>query len=162
MQITFSLCLPRDEASVPVVRRVSRDALHQLGVAESCIDDIALALTEACTNVLDHAQSVDDEYEVTIEINDSRCEIRVMDRGAGFDHAQTGHSLSSDTAESGRGIFLMRAFMDELDFVSEPEVGTMVRLTKTLEMDENSPLKILSTRPSSGDGKRPTGKGADA
>ncbi|MGH2754627.1 MAG: ATP-binding protein [Actinomycetota bacterium] len=141
--MTFRLCLPRDAGSVPVVRHVCRDALLKLGVAEDCVSDIELALTEACTNVLHHA-SGEDQYEVSVDVDADRCKIEVVDTGAGFDHASVGISTASHSAESGRGIFLMRALVDDLDFVSEPDQGTVVRFVKTLSLEPDSMLRVLS------------------
>ena len=144
MKIVFKLCLPRDEASVPVVRHLCRDSLLKLGVTRSCVADIEVAVTEACTNVLHHAVGTEDEYEVQVEVNEAICEIRIVDTGGGFDHEKAGLTTSSDSAESGRGIFLMRAFVDDLKFASEPEKGTVVHLVKNLELETESLLKALS------------------
>ena len=140
MVINFSLTLPRDEVSVPVVRRICRTALADLGVKPPCIEDIVLAVTEACTNVLKHAHANQDAYEVTVEVNSSNCEIRILDRGGGFDYGSHGHEEAHGSAESGRGIFLMKALVDKVDFLSMPDDGTVVRLQKGLELDEASVL----------------------
>lgn len=143
MDLIFTLCLPRDEATVPVVRHVCRDALLRLGVEDDCVSDIEVAVTEACSNVLNHAEA-QAEYQVEVEINDARCVIRVVDTGDGFDHETVGFESSSDTAESGRGVFLMRSMVDELNFHSEPEKGTVVRLVKNLSLKENSLLGVIA------------------
>lgn len=144
MEIAFRLSLPRDEVSVPVVRHISRDALLKLGVQASCVSDIELAVTEACTNVLNHADGTDDIYEVSFEVNEKLAHIRIIDTGRGFEGGQI--ELSSDSAESGRGIFLMKALVDDLKFVSEPEKGTVVHLVKKLTIDEGSILHLLAGR----------------
>lgn len=144
MQITFTLHLPRDEASVPMVRHICRDALDKLGVDKDCVGDIELAVTEACTNVLDHAHGTGDEYEVRVEADETTCQIRVVDTGAGFDHELAGRDASPTSAESGRGIFLMRAVVDDLSFVSQPESGTMVHLVKKLALRPGSLLEKLT------------------
>jgi serine/threonine-protein kinase RsbW len=146
MDITFKLCLPRDEASVPVVRHLCRDSLLKLGVSSDCVSDIELAVTEACTNVLDHAVGTSEEYEVLVGVRPDICEIKVIDTGGGFDHAEAGLASSAHSAESGRGIFLMRALVDHLDFVSEPEQGTVVRLAKTLTLEDEAMLKLLGSK----------------
>ena len=143
MRINFSLCLPRDSATVPVVRRICRDALSVLGVHDDCVSSIEIAVSEACTNVLKHVEGTSDSYEVTIAVDDDQCSIKVIDSGVGFDHAMhqsgNGDGLSM-TAEGGRGIFLMSAMVDELKFSSEPEKGTIVNLVKTLDLDPKSVL----------------------
>lgn len=85
LEVNLTLCLPTDELSVPVVRHICSYALTEVGVREQCLSDISLALTEACTNVLDHVQEGGEAYEVIISIDDKRCAIRVKDAGKGFD-----------------------------------------------------------------------------
>ena len=145
MVITFSLCLPRDEASVPVIRRLCKSALDDLGVLDECVADIELAVTEACTNVLKHAHGPEDDYEVTVEINDTDCTIRVIDAGGGFDHDAKGREEALAGAENGRGIHLIRALVDNVKFISRPEEGTIVHLEKTLDLSEESILKRLAS-----------------
>jgi serine/threonine-protein kinase RsbW len=144
VNIVFSLNLPRDQASVPVVRTISRTALLGLGVGEDCVSDIEVALSEACTNVLKHVEGTDEAYEVKVEVNEKICEIKVIDTGAGFDHASKGTEHADPSAEGGRGIFLMRAMVDNIEFTSAPELGTVVRLTKNLELQEGSVLSRLA------------------
>ena len=135
------MSLPRDEPSVPVVRHLLGGSLRKLGVSEQCVSDIELAVTEACTNVLRHALGADDEYEIQVELADANCELKVIDTGHGFD--QTSLVGARASAESGRGIQLMDAVVDAVDFESRPESGTIVRLVKELEIDRGSPLAKL-------------------
>lgn len=147
MDLRFSLCLPRDEASVPIARRVCRSALRDLGVSEGCIDDIALALTEACTNVLKHANGRDGEYQVDVDIGDSRCEISVADTGGGFDYGSAHYEIPFAAAESGRGLHLMKVLVDDLKLMSKPDVdGTVVHLSKNLDLTDRSLLRRESSR----------------
>src|ERR1043165_8793087 len=108
MEIKLTLQLPRDALSVPVVRRVLNSSMRTLGVSETCLTDIEIALTEACTNVLDHAAH-GDEYQVVAGVNDSMCVIEVVDTGRGFDADHLGHAEADTSAEAGRGIQLIRA-----------------------------------------------------
>ncbi len=84
MQITLALALPRDEMTIPVSRHIATNAMNEIGVAEDCMHDIAVALTEACTNVLRHS-GPGDEYEVSLVVDEDDCVIRVVDTGRGFD-----------------------------------------------------------------------------
>ena len=70
MRISFSLSLPRDSATVPVVRRICRDALDVLGVEDECTSAIQLAVSEACTNVLKHVEGTSDEYAVDVTVDE--------------------------------------------------------------------------------------------
>ena len=139
------LSLPRDELSIPVVRRICTSAMQVLGVDDRCQRDLEVALTEACTNVLTHSGPGDD-YEVVVGIDGAACVIEVVDRGHGFDAESLGFSDASPTAEEGRGIQLMRALVDRVTFTSKPERGTIVHLEKELTWYEQSPAKRLATR----------------
>ena len=143
MEIKLTLALPRDELSVPVVRRVLAGALQALGVQAPVVRDIELALTEACTNVLDHVGDADD-YEVSVGIAGDRCIIEVVDRGSGFDGSTQGLTDAAPSAEDGRGIQLMRALVDRVTFTSRPQVGTVVHLEKQLLWDADSAISRLT------------------
>ena len=145
MEIKFTLSLPRDALSVPVVRRVLNSSMTTLGVAEDCLTDIEIALTEACTNVLDHAAH-GEEYEVTVGLDDSHCIIEVVDTGRGFDAEGLGHAEAHPSAEEGRGIQLIRALVDRVQFRSRAESGTIVHLEKDLAFISGSPLQQLAER----------------
>jgi serine/threonine-protein kinase RsbW len=145
MEIKFTLMLPRDALSVPVVRRVLNSSMKTLGVADDCLADIEIALTEACTNVLDHA-AAGDEYHVVAGLDDRSCVIEVVDTGHGFDAEKLGRSDAEPTAEEGRGIQLIRALVDRVHFKSRPETGMIVHLEKELDFVEGSPLQMLTDR----------------
>ena len=144
LELNLSLCLPTDELSVPVVRHICSYALSEVGVHETCQSDISLALTEACTNVLDHATQDGEAYEVHISIDDERCTIRVKDAGIGFDVDEREGARNQEkdaTAESGRGLDLIRALVDRVKFISKPEEGVIVHLEKELEFDDDHPVR---------------------
>jgi serine/threonine-protein kinase RsbW len=143
VELKLTLALPRDEYSVPVARRVLARSLAVLGVDESVVADIELALTEACTNVLDHAADTD-EYELSAGIDGTRCIIEVIDRGGGFDDSTKGLVDAEPSAEDGRGIQLMRALVDKVTFTSRPQVGTVVHLEKQLTFGDDSVVKRLT------------------
>jgi len=133
MHLRLRLLLPSEERSVPVVRKVLSHALGVLGVSPECVDDIEVAISEACTNVLDHAHD-QQEYAVLAGIDGDYCIVEVCDSGGDFDEpppVAQGVLIDPD-AEGGRGVQLMRALVDELDFTVCEERGTVVRLQKAL------------------------------
>jgi serine/threonine-protein kinase RsbW len=142
--------LPRDASTVALVRRVCRDALAVLGVKRASISDLEVAVSEACTNVLKHVPGPRDVYKVSVEVRSGRCDITITDTGLGFDHTVHGRddiTLSLE-AEGGRGIFLMQALVDRLQFTSVPGDGTTVQLTKMLDFEDDSvfdKLTLLTT-----------------
>ena len=137
--LDLSLSLPREGGSVPVVRRLAAQALRAFGVTSDDIDDVQLAISEACANVIDHAADTD-TYEVKVELAANRCAITVVDQGGGFD-ATLVPGVAEISAEAGRGVALMRAMVDNLAFRSEPRAGAVVHMVKTLSYDATHPLR---------------------
>lgn len=138
--LDLSLSLPRESSSVPVVRRLAAQALRAFGVHDGDIADVQLAITEACANVVEHATDAD-TYEVKVELAADRCAITVVDQGRGFDATAAADPPPADPdAESGRGLMLMRALVDNLAFQSEPQAGAVVHMVKSLRFDDDHPL----------------------
>ena len=144
MQLTMALCLPRDEETVGLARHTLTSSLAELGVSPECIHDIELAISEACTNVVKHAQP-GEEYKVSLEVDDDLAVMRIADAGRGFDwRSPPGPDV---TAEEGRGIAIMRAMVDRVRFEAKPEAGTIVHLEKVLDFHERSPFHRRGPRP---------------
>ncbi len=142
MRMTLELDLPRDTLTIPLARHLARNAMREVGVHEECVSDVEVALTEACTNVLDHS-GPGDAYKVEFTIEGHVCSIRIIDVGEGFESAGAGTVQAEPGAESGRGIALMRALVDRVRFESGDEAGTVVHLHKDLVYAEDAPAKKL-------------------
>jgi serine/threonine-protein kinase RsbW len=145
VQLEVGVCLPQEGTTVALVRGVVTDALRALGVTAECIDDIRLALSEACTNVLEHA-AAEDEYEVRLEVDGDRCALSVKNTGNGFDASVLDDVMPDESSPRGRGVAIMRAVMDSVEFSSEPRSGTIVHLVKTLTVEAHAPLARLGQR----------------
>lgn len=129
MEINMGMRLPHAARTVGVARHLCRAALRELGVDDSCTSDIEGALSEACTNVLDHSQP-GSPYGVAMVLTETCCVIKVSDGGPGFD--PDGLAAPDPQGESGRGIQMMRALADGVSFELRPDEGTVVRLEKQL------------------------------
>ena len=139
MELSLALTLPRDEQTVPVARHIVRNAMEQVGVEETCVYDVELALSEACTNVLLHS-GPGDQYKVRLDLEDRLGVIRVIDVGRGFDSARLQAEGTVPEAERGRGLGLMQALVDRVDFTSRREAGTVVTLEKVLDYHDEALL----------------------
>jgi serine/threonine-protein kinase RsbW len=132
-RVELALELPRDRKSVAVTRHLIRHALHEIGVRPADATDVLLAVSEAASNVIEHADMTD-AYQITFTVGPELAEIRVVDTGRGFDY----QSLSTEApldSEKGRGLRMMHALVDHARFASRPERGTVVHLTKRLHFD---------------------------
>jgi serine/threonine-protein kinase RsbW len=136
VEIKMVLYLPRDAASVPVSRQVLDGCLQTLGVTPDTRTDIALALSEACANVIQHA-GPGDEYEVLASARRGRCVIEVVNTGTGTDGGGLPFAAPeeplSPTAEHGRGLKIIDAVVDNVRLSSNDRQGTVVHFEKALD-----------------------------
>jgi serine/threonine-protein kinase RsbW len=166
--VRFCLVFPREPISIPVVRRVLGDTLGRLGVDSDDIRDLLLAVTEACSNVLRHA-GPGRRYEVVVQVGRNRCVLQVLDSGRGIDPARLprrrlptrrahlrrppvkpvpllGRARKTEISqlpESGRGMAIMRACVDDVSLRTGPGRGTVVSLRKRIEWRDDAPLARL-------------------
>ena len=110
--------------------RFDEDAEHWVGVA----------VRESVINAIKHGNRESREKQVHVEFTfvdageSGHLEIRVQDEGEGFDPEEVADPLAPENLlkASGRGIFFMRSFMDELVLQRRPEGGMEVRMRKQL------------------------------
>ena len=156
------LYLPRDAASVPVSRQVLDGCLATLGVTPDTRADIALALTEACANVVLHAGPVE-EYLVQVSARSGQCAIEVINADGGNGKPAPDGALRSGretgeeragrialadepvpvTAEHGRGLKIIDAVVDNLELTGDERHGLTVHFEKALEWLPGAPGRHL-------------------
>lgn len=154
MRIQITLALPREAASVAITRHTVRAALVSAGVTRDCVDEVEVALSEACTNVLQHAAS-GPGYEVAISLVDAQLSMEIVDAGVGFGEDGVASVADSDFAEGGRGLALMRALTDQALFDLVTDGGHVVRLMKRLRLTSATASPAQSVRAAE-DGAPPT------
>jgi serine/threonine-protein kinase RsbW len=152
--VKFGLVFQRETLSVPVMRRVLGDTLRGLGVDEESVFDILLAATEACTNVLRHGGRPLPGYAVVTSLGAVGCQVEVADEGVGMagwpgllasavPEGRPGEVPIAQLPESGRGMAVMRACMDDVTLDSQPGRGTVVTLRKRVRWSQDAPLRRL-------------------
>ena len=111
--------------------------LNRTGVSEEAAFGIDMAVREGIANAVIHGNKLDEEKLVTITVTRSAnsLEIIVRDQGSGFDPGAISDPTAAENIlkTSGRGIFFMRNFMDEVSWSVLPEGGTALRMIKKLE-----------------------------
>ena len=104
------------------------------GVSDDAAFGIDMAVREAVTNAVLHGNRQDENKTVELVLKSSpdAVEISVHDQGPGFNPESVPDPTVSENLlkTSGRGIFFMRTFMDEVDWLIRPEGGTTVRMLK--------------------------------
>ena len=153
--VKFCLVFQCETISVPVMRRVLGDTLLGLGADDESVYDILLAATEACTNVLTHGGPGVRGYAVVTSVGAVGCEVEVADEGAGLlpragadaqpapAQSPAGELPVDQLPESGRGLAVMRACVDNVTLDSRPGRGTVVTMRKRISWPEDAPLRRL-------------------
>lgn len=138
MRLALDLSLPADGSLLASTRRVLAVYLREFGTPTCVVDDVILAMDEACANVLQHAYPDDGggHYRLRANLERERVLIEVVDEGIGFDvmakpplpRDEDAHML-----DSGRGLEVMRRLMTTVEVESPtPAGGTRLRLTRVL------------------------------
>jgi serine/threonine-protein kinase RsbW len=128
------LVVPSRIESLSVMNAVAEEVAQQLEFDEEAQNAITISVIEAGTNAIHHGNLEDAAVptEVLFRRENGALIILIRDQGKGFDLAKVKDPLDRKNlfAESGRGVFILRSFMDEVDFRFDR--GTECRLVKYL------------------------------
>ncbi len=131
---TSELSLPSRIETVATVAAAVAEFIGRTGISDDAAFGIDMAVREAVTNAIIHGNRQDENKTVDISLQSSpdAVEISVHDQGPGFNPEDVPDPTANENIlkTSGRGIFFMRTFMDEVDWLIRPEGGTTVRMLK--------------------------------
>jgi serine/threonine-protein kinase RsbW len=135
--------------SVEVAEEIARRISDTAGFDEDNQHKIDMAVHESVINAIWHGNKNDPSKHVRLrfEIYSDRLEIHVRDQGNGYDPSQLPDPLAEENLlnVSGRGIFLIRTFMDEYRVENIAGEGTEVILVKRL--NSNNPAQSRRNGP---------------
>lgn len=123
-----------------LVQVVSDHVGRQAGLDEEALHWVGVAVRESVINAIKHGNREEFRKLVTVEFTFSpvaapnELVVRVLDQGEGFDPQEVADPLAPENIlkSSGRGIFFMRSFMDDVTLARHPEGGMEVRMVKKL------------------------------
>lgn len=128
------LVIPSEIRLVDLVHCASEKMAEFAGFGADEALNIGLAVREAVINAMLHGNRQDPSLKVSVTLTAGRAGLRaqVKDQGNGFDPRQTPDPTAGDNLlrTSGRGLLLIRAFVDEVDVRRSSRGGTVVTLTK--------------------------------
>ena len=131
---TTELSLPSRIETVAAAAAAVAEFAGRFGVSDDALFGIDMAVREAVTNAVLHGNRQDANKTVDIVLKSlpDAVEISVHDQGPGFNPESVPDPTTTENIlkTSGRGIFFMRTFMDEVDWLIRPEGGTTVRMLK--------------------------------
>jgi serine/threonine-protein kinase RsbW len=110
------------DVTLLVVRHVIGALANALSLPQQTIDDMRLAVTEACTNVVRHAYEGDGHIEVVIRPDGDAINVIVADRGRGL-------GPSPDVAGPGLGLPLIAALADKLEIDHASQAGSRLLMS---------------------------------
>ncbi len=106
--------------NISKIENFIEDVCEQCQIGEECYGNILIALTEAVNNAITHGNGLDPAKKVKLNMSTktNQVEFVVQDEGAGFDYKEVPDPTLPQNLEKlrGRGIFLMKALADEIDF----------------------------------------------
>ena len=137
---TVKLQLHSNFDMLDFVQLVSDRMAHLGGLDDDAVHWIGVAVRESVINAMKHGNREDAQKLVTVEFTSaptaepSELIVRVLDQGEGFDPEEIADPLAPENLlkASGRGIFFMRSFMDDVTLRRGDEGGMEVRMVKKL------------------------------
>ncbi|GAE36904.1 anti-sigma B factor RsbW [Halalkalibacter akibai] len=141
----IQMTVPAKPEYVGVVRLTVSGIANRIGFSYDDIEDMKIAIAEACTNVVNHAYEEGGIMNISYYLYEERLEIVVADRGQSFDVGSVRDHLGpidadqpvTDLKEGGLGLFLINTLMDKVEIINES--GIVLVMTKFLHGDEVEP-----------------------
>ncbi|WP_101773772.1 ATP-binding protein [Peptostreptococcus faecalis] len=120
---------------VSVIRLTTSGIASSMGFDLEEIEDIKVAISEACTNAIKHSKQ--DEFELTFYVYNDKLTMEVKDEGIGYDVKSVASPNLKEPKENGLGLFIIQSLMDDVEINSCEECGTIIRITKWLELNND-------------------------
>jgi serine/threonine-protein kinase RsbW len=114
---------------------------EKAGIEPSTIDNIILAVDEACTNIIKHAYKLSPQGEIIIKIDydDEKFIITIIDYGKSFEPESIPQpdlrKYYREHRVGGLGMYLMKSLMDDVKYTSVPGQYNQVLLRKNIRSD---------------------------
>jgi serine/threonine-protein kinase RsbW len=132
----FELTIPSRLEEMEAVHRVIQQAISEYSLSDELAHWIELSISESMINAIQHGNKADPAKEATLKIssNGDTIEIIVEDQGRGFklDNVADPTDTANLLKPSGRGILIIRSFMDEVDLSQREGGGCRLRMVKKI------------------------------
>jgi anti-sigma regulatory factor (Ser/Thr protein kinase) len=136
MRLAIELDLPAEAGFLAATRKVLQVYMQLFAASAEIVDDVILAMDEACSNVLKHAFPGDrpGSYLLKADLRPEEVLIEVVDEGVGFDvMAKPSRAAEGGMDVSGRGLEVMRRLMTTVEVESPTSTGgTRLRMIRRL------------------------------
>jgi serine/threonine-protein kinase RsbW len=134
---SFELTIPSRLEEMEAVHDLIGEAVKEYKLSDELAHWIELTISESMINAIQHGNKADPAKEATLRISSTGNEIEIIveDQGCGFkldkiaDPTDTANLLKP----SGRGILIIRSFMDEVDLSQREGGGCRLRMVKKIQ-----------------------------
>lgn len=130
---TIKMEIPANPDYVSILRLTTSGIANKLGFSMDDIEDMKVAVSEACTNAVKHSE--DNKVNITFNLLENGIEVEIQDNGKGYDVDSIAVPDLSNPKESGLGLFIIEALMDDVKIESKGNQGTTIKMTKYLGVD---------------------------
>lgn len=134
---SVELRVPCKPEYVRTVRALVAEQADSVPLSPEAVEEVKVAASEAVSNIVRHAYGgVVDPENVVVRCwkSDGKLTVEITDRGIGFKVPGGADAPSPETSrerEGGLGIVLIRNLMDSVDYWSQPNLGTRIKMTKS-------------------------------
>ena len=136
---SFELTIPSRLEEMQAVHELVGQVLQEYKLSDELAHWIELSISESMINAIQHGNNADPAKEATLKIsnNGNSIEIIVEDQGLGFklDKVADPTDNANLLKPSGRGILIIRSFMDEVDLSQREGGGCRLRMVKNIRSD---------------------------
>ena len=136
---SFELTIPSRLEEMEAVHKLIAQAVREYKLSDELAHWIELTISESMINAIQHGNKADPAKEATLKISSTGdiIEIIVEDQGRGFklDRVADPTDMANLLKPSGRGILIIRSFMDEVDLSEREGGGCRLRMVKKIRGD---------------------------
>ena len=136
---SFELTIPSRLEEMEAVHELIEQAVNEYKLTDELAHWIELTISESMINAIQHGNKADPAKQATLKISSTgdNIEIIVEDQGCGFklDKVADPTDNANLLKPSGRGILIIRSFMDEVDLTEREGGGCRLRMVKKIRSD---------------------------
>jgi len=129
---SIKLTLPTKPEYVSLARLTIASVANNMGFSIGDVEDLKVAVSEACTNALNHSKNPDTTYDLTYVVEHQKLVFTVTDRGVGFEPEEVAMPDLNGKQLGGFGLFIIKSLMDRVEIISERGSGTSITMIKNL------------------------------
>lgn len=133
----IKLSVPNKPEYVSVIRLTVSGIANRIGFDIEEIEDIKVAVSEACTNAITHgACQSETNFNIDFLSKAQELTIKVYDNGKGCLTQNIKTPNLEELKEGGLGIFIIKSLMDHVEILSNNGKGTVITMTKYVGDDK--------------------------